>query len=66
MIHTLLRRPEVQAITGLSCAGIYKLMRSGKFPEPIKVTSRAVRWKSEEIQSWIESRPRATGETGGK
>ena len=53
-------------MTALSCAGIYKLMRSGKFPEPIKVTSRAVRWKSEEVAAWIASRPRATGETGGK
>ena len=61
-IDAMLRRTEVQEMTGLSCAGIYKCMRAGKFPEPIKVTDRAVRWPRSEVEAWLADRPRATGE----
>ena len=62
MNDELIRRPDVQAMTGLSCAGIYKLMRQGRFPEPLKVTARAVRWRRSELEAWIDSKPRASGE----
>ena len=60
----LLRRPEVEEITGLSRASIYRLMRSGDFPLPVKVSSTAVRWKESDIHAWIQSRPVATSELG--
>ena len=63
MIHAMLRRDEVQAMTGLSVPGIYKMMRADRFPLPIKVTERAVRWHRHEIEEWLASRPRATGES---
>ena len=62
MNDELIRRPDVQAMTGLSCAGIYKLMRQGRFPEPLKVTTRAVRWRRSELEAWLAARPRARGE----
>ena len=58
----LLRRDEVEAQTGLSRSAIYRLMRAGQFPEPIKVGPRAVRWPQSEISQFLASRPRATGE----
>ena len=45
----LLSRPEVEQAIGLKCSQIYTLMRKGKFPEPIKVGERAVRWRESEI-----------------
>ncbi|MDE0341945.1 MAG: AlpA family phage regulatory protein [Deltaproteobacteria bacterium] len=62
MPKLLLERREVEELTGLSCASIYRLMRLKRFPEPLKISERAVRWKAAEIEAWIESRPRATGE----
>ena len=59
----LLRRPEVECQTGLTRSTIYRLMRAGEFPEPLKLGPRAVRWRATEIESWIAERPRATGET---
>ena len=59
----LLRRPEVEVQTGLTRSTIYRLMRAGEFPEPLKLGPRAVRWRATEIESWIAKRPRATGET---
>ena len=61
-VHRLLTRPEVEARTGLSCSSIYRAMRAGWFPEPLKVGVRAVRWPQAEIEEWLASRPRATGE----
>ena len=58
----LLRRRQVEEITGLSRSSIYRLMRNGEFPLPVKVGPAAVRWKTSEITVWMESRPLATGE----
>ena len=43
MSDRLLRRPEVEELTGLSRASIYRWMGSGKFPPPVRVGSIAVR-----------------------
>ncbi len=40
-------------------ATVYNMMRQQGFPRPIRIGRRGVRWKSEEIQEWIDSRPRA-------
>ena len=39
MSDRLLRRPEVEELTGLSRASIYRWMGSGKFPPPVRVGS---------------------------
>ena len=62
--NRLLRRQEVEALTALSCSSLYRKMREGTFPEPIRVGSRAVRWRERELVDWLASRPRATGEGG--
>ena len=62
MTDKLLRREEVEARVGLKCSSIYRLMRAGQFPEPVKVGPRAVRWPASEIEAWLAARPRATGE----
>ena len=58
----LLTRAEVESITTLSRSSLYRKMRSGTFPEPIRIGDRAVRWRESEILDFIDSRPRATGE----
>ena len=58
----LLTRREVERRVGLSCSTIYRLMRSGRFPVPVKVGPAAVRWPEQEIERWIAARPRAAGD----
>ena len=58
----LLPRREVESMTGLSRTSIYRLMRLGRFPEPVRVGPKAVRWNEEELVSWLASRPKATGQ----
>ena len=62
MHDRLLRRRQVEEITGLSRSSIYRLMRDGKFPRPVKVGLAAVRWRASDITAWLESRPVARGE----
>ena len=61
-IDRLLRLSEVIERTALSRSSIYRLMRDGAFPEPLKIGPRAVRWWESEIEAWRAARPRATGD----
>lgn len=42
--------------TGLSSASVYKQVRLGLFPPPIKITARASGWDSELVQDWIRAK----------
>lgn len=52
----LLKRIEVERITGLSRSSIYAKMNEGGFPKPVRVGLKAVRWVEEEIRDWITER----------
>ena len=52
----LLRRPEVENIVGLKTSTLYKMVRTGGFPPPVKITAGAVRWRLSEINAWIAAR----------
>ena len=59
-MNRILRTPEVVRVTGLSKTTIWRRVRSGDFPAPVKLGSLATRsigWRQEEIERWIESRP---------
>lgn len=64
----LLRRRQVEALTGLRRSTIYERMARGQFPRPVRLGTRAVAWLASEIDSWIaariaESRPGTNGTT---
>ena len=59
----LLTRREVERRTGLSRSTLYRKMREGTFPVPLKVSERAVRWRERDIRAYVDSRPRSYGET---
>jgi prophage regulatory protein len=54
---SLLRRAAVEAQTGLARSTLYKLIKDGTFPAPVKLTGqRAVAWSSCAVDAWIASR----------
>ena len=57
MYDRLLRRREVEKITGMSRSSIYRLMKARKFPRRVKVGRGAVRWRESVIAAWVESLP---------
>ena len=58
----LLTRSDLEKILGLKKSAIYVAMRERGFPAPIQLSKKAVRWRRDEVEAWIASRPRATGE----
>ena len=62
MHDRLLTRLEVEKRCRIARTTIYRKMREGTFPTPLKIGARAVRWSESEIEAWLASRPRATGE----
>ena len=52
----LLRLPDVESLTGLRKSSIYDAMRRGEFPQPVKLSRRAVCWPESRIQAWIAQR----------
>lgn len=55
----ILRRPEVETLTGLSRSSIYQQMSDGTFPAAIRLGKRAVGWPETAIQDWLSERPLA-------
>ncbi len=55
-LKTLVTRREVERLTGFSRPWIYAQMRSGRFPRPVRIGPKAVRWVLGDVQRWIEDR----------
>ncbi len=58
----LLTLRDVTAVTALSRSAIYALIAESRFPKPIRIGTRAVRWVEQEVLDFIASRPRAGSE----
>lgn len=56
MNQKILRPTEVVRLTGLSLSTIKRLEQRGDFPQRVKLSLKAVGWKSSDIQIWIESK----------
>jgi len=54
--NKLIRRNEVERITGLKRSSIYLKIKEGDFPKPIKLGMRAVAWLEADVMQWIESK----------
>lgn len=59
MSDRILRRPEVEARTGLSRSTLYFMISEGEFPKPVKIGKRAVGWPEKRILEWLNSRVEA-------
>lgn len=56
MSRTILRRPKVEAKTGLSRSTIYARTTKGTFPKPVQLGPRSVGWFEDEIEAWLSDR----------
>lgn len=43
---------------GVSKATLYRLIKAGKFPPPIRITERLSGWPSAEVDAWIDAKSR--------
>lgn len=54
-IGPLWRLPTVEAQTGLSKSEIYRRIKLGTFPAPLKLGARAVAWPAAAIETWVKA-----------
>ena len=62
MTRKLLTLRDVTALTALSRSAIYAMMAASRFPKPLRIGNRAVRWVEQEVLDFIDSRPRGGSE----
>ena len=60
----VIKLKRVIALTSLSSATIYRLIKNGKFPKQLKLAERSSGWLLEEINDWLESK--STLRNGGQ
>jgi prophage regulatory protein len=56
MAERILRRPEVERLTGLSRSTLYSWMGKDEFPRPVALGARLVGWREGDIQAWLKAR----------
>ena len=49
-------QPEVLKICGLSKSEVWRRVRNGSFPEPVRLGKRCTRWNLAEIEDWVRAR----------
>ena len=56
--NDLLTTKQTCELTGLSHTTIHRLRRDNDFPIPIRLGRAGVRFKRDEVEAWLENRPR--------
>lgn len=55
----LLRCAEVLERFRLGKTQLYRLIRAGEFPPPVRIGARGVRWRRADLDHWLATRPAA-------
>lgn len=50
----IVREPEVRKRTKLSRTTRWRMMRSGDFPNSVKLAKRAIGWIEADVDAWLE------------
>ncbi|WP_417559213.1 helix-turn-helix transcriptional regulator [Marinomonas sp.] len=51
----IIDRHEVERLTSLRKTTIYRLIKQGRFPKPLRISPMRVAWRMVDIESWVES-----------
>jgi prophage regulatory protein len=60
-MQQILRRKQVEEVSGLSRSSLYEAIAKGSFPKPIKIGERSVGWLADEISAWQQRRAALRG-----
>jgi prophage regulatory protein len=59
-LQRLLREPEVLRLIPFSRTTLWRQVRRGLFPRPLKLSSGVSAWSANEIATWIATRDRVS------
>ena len=57
----ILRMRDVLEMVGVSRTTVWRQVKAGNFPAPIRLSPRSVGWRQSDIEEWIASRDDAVG-----
>lgn len=54
----LLREPVVrETVGGIGHTTLWRWIREGRFPKPVRLGANCVAWRSDDVDQWINTRP---------
>ena len=56
-MQTIIKLPELVERTKISRAAVYAMIARNEFPRPVRLGRRAVGWRVDDVEAWIEARP---------
>ncbi len=62
MTEKLLTADEVAGWLHLHRGTLYSMVRDRRFPAPLRVGARAVRWRESDVLRWLDARPPGGGQ----
>jgi len=57
-----LRMPQVLALVPMSRSTLWRNVRDGNFPRPVKLSLRITAWRADDVRGWIDARGLQTGQ----
>jgi prophage regulatory protein len=46
----------IPAILPFSSATLWRMVKAGTFPAPVKLSARVTAWRAEDVRAWMQSR----------
>mgnify|MGYP001546407908 CR=1 FL=1 len=59
---SLVRPREAAERIGVSRSKLFEMLRRGEFVAPVRLSTRVVRFRSDEIDGWIQQRSQSRGQ----
>ena len=60
----ILSRRDVACLLDVSLSTLWRLVRNGSFPPPMRVSPGRVGWRAKTVERWIDAREAASGGSG--
>jgi prophage regulatory protein len=64
-LHKIIRLRELPDYVGLGRTQVEQLVAEGRFPKPVKLSTRRIAWLESEIIAWQQARIAERDLTGG-
>jgi prophage regulatory protein len=61
LLDRILRPRQVASITGLGRTTIWRGVKAGTFPRPVRLTSSTIGWCETDVAHWLAERRAAAG-----
>lgn len=53
---SFIRQKNLLSILGFSAPTLWRKVKAGTFPQPVKLGEKMTAWRLEEVQEWMEAR----------